>query len=120
MRWRQAEVDANVESLMFCTRLCGFHHVICLKIRRGTGPSFFQLYTSLVAYGAAQVKARILELRPRNGEPVWTLTVCHERHNPINQQPTKQDTSAAMQDFVRRPRSRLVDKGYGSALAATW
>ena len=83
-RWRQTEVDANVENSLFFRRLCGFNRVNFVKYRRGKDTSFFKLYTSLVADDVAAVKARILELFPRKGEPIWTLTVSHRERNIIN------------------------------------
>ena len=83
-RWRQTEVDANVEDSLFFRRLCGFNRVNFVKYRRGKDNKFFELYTSLVADDVAQVKARILELFPRTDEPVWTLTVSHRERKLIN------------------------------------
>ena len=84
-RWRQTEVDANVENSLFFRRLCGFNRINFVKYRRGTDNSFFKLYTSLVADDVAAVKARILELCPRKGEPAWTLTVSHRQRKIINE-----------------------------------
>ena len=42
-RWRQTEVSANVENLLFFRRLCGFNRVNFVKYRRGTDNSFFKL-----------------------------------------------------------------------------